>query len=617
MSRVRLLAATIIVASWAGQVSMAAKATASKPAEAAAPRIAVFRLSGEMREGPPQFDLGLEMEERNSLYQLLERFRKAAKDPTLKGVVLTFDEAQIGWGQTQQLRRSIKELQKADKDVYCYLESAGNGTYYAAAAASQVCMTPIGDLNLIGMHVEQSFFKGLLDKIKVEADIEHVGAYKGAGEPFTRTEPSPEAKEMIEWLVKDLFDQLLAGIASDRKLTRERVSALVDEGPYTAARAKQAGLIDETMYAEEFIESLKDRYGSNLVLDHKYGRKKGPEIDFSSPFAFFKLLGEAGKKRSRTKPEIAVIYVDGMIMTGKTEEGFFGDSGTVGSTTLRRVLNKAAADEQVKAVVLRVNSPGGSALASDIIWHAAADLAEDKPLVVSMGDVAASGGYYVAMGAPTVFAEEGTITGSIGVVGGKLVTKGLWDWAGVTTWEMNLGQNADLYSSNRRFDDRQREVVRKYMREVYDEFTGRVKDSRGDRLKGDIEELAGGRVYTGRQALAKGLVDRLGGLNDAVAFAAEKAELKDYELRILPEPQNFVEAIIKGLSGETDDDEAPEQISLGRGWLRQMPEVAQVLRALERIDPSRARLAADWLKVAETLAGEHAVMVVPSAFTIR
>ena len=203
------------------------------------------------------------------------------------------------------------------------------------------------------------------------------------------------------------------------------------------------------------------------------------------------------------------------------------------------------------------------------------------------------------------------------MVGGKLVTKGLWDWAGVTTWEMNLGQNADLYSSNRRFDDRQREVVRKYMREVYDEFTGRVKDSRGDRLKGDIEELAGGRVYTGRQALAKGLVDRLGGLNDAVAFAAEKAELKDYELRILPEPQNFVEAIIKGLSGETDDDEAPEQISLGRGWLRQMPEVAQVLRALERIDPSRARLAADWLKVAETLAGEHAVMVVPSAFTIR
>lgn len=597
---------------------------ASVPREAAAQssdsggRIAVFRLHGPLEEAPPPFDFGLDMEPQRSLYGLLDRFGKAKKDDRLKAVVLIFDEPILGWGQRQELRRAILDLRASDKDVYCYLEEVDGGTYQVAAAGSRVYITPTGGISLMGLHVEEAYIKGLLDKIGVKADIEHIGDYKGAGEPFTRTGPSDEAKEMLDWLLRDLFDQMVQGIAEDRQITPDEARALIDRGPFTAHQAQEARLVDDVMYAEAFADSLKERYGRSVELVHNYGERELPEIDFSSPLAILKFFGEVmSTAKAGRRPSVAVVHVDGMIVTGKTEEGLFGDSGTVGSTTLRRVLSRAREDDSVKAVVLRVSSPGGSAVASDIIWHAAVELGEEKPLIVSMGDVAASGGYYVSAGAATIFADPGTITGSIGVVGGKLVTAGLWDWLGVTFHEMKLGENADLYNTNRPFDDRQRAIVRRQMQEVYDAFTNRVKEGRGDRLKGDLAKIAGGRVYTGRQAQANGLVDKLGGLSEAIKFAAAEAKISDYEIRLMPEPKNFLEMLFRGLTGEENDEDSGSIEISSRGWLPRTPAARELLGLLGRVDPVRARAVRQSLLRLEMLAEESVLLVMPADLIVR
>jgi protease-4 len=334
----------------------------------------------------------------------------------------------------------------------------------------------------------------------------------------------------------------------------------------------------------------------------------------------FKIFGEMmSKTKSGSKAQIAVLYVDGMIVSGKTEDSLFGDGGTVGSTTIRRVLAKIRDDDQVKAVVLRVNSPGGSALASDIIWHAGEVLAEDKPLIVSMGDTAASGGYYIAVSSSTIFAEPGTITGSIGVIGGKMVTQGLFDWLGITFHETTLGKHADLYNTNRPFTEEQRQLVRKTMGQVYGEFKNRVVEGRKGKIKDDIESLAGGRVYTGRQAKAKGLVDQLGGLQDAIKFAATKAKVSNYDVVEYPQPKNFLEAFFKGLSGDKDEDTV--QVTAGAaspyGWLLKSPPVADLTRTLMKIDPVKARAVLQTLFRLELLSREDVLLVTPGELTIR
>ncbi|GMV96405.1 MAG: putative protease IV SppA [Phycisphaerae bacterium] len=603
-----------------GMVAAVAVGWIARPAPAAEGpgQIVMFNLSGPILEAPSEFDL-FALEQSKTLHDLLERFRRVKKDEAVKAVVVTFDSPMLGWGQMQELRQALKDLRSADKEAYVYLEEASGGLYQLAAAGSKLVMSPTGTLDLTGLHAEQTYFKGLLDKIGVVADFEHVGAYKGAGEPFTRTEPSPEAREMMEWLFKDLFDQMVTGIAESRQMTPEHVRELIDAGPYTAKEALKAKLIDETAYVEDFVRTLRRRYGENVKFVYNYGARKGPEIDLSNPFAFFKIFSEAMQPgKTAAKPAIGIVYLDGMIMTGKTEPGFFGPSGLVGSTTIRRVLNKARDDDSIKAVVFRVDSPGGSALASDIIWNAARELSARKPLVVSMGNVAASGGYYVSMGAKTIFADPATLTGSIGVVGGKLVTKGLWDWAGVSFHEYSYGKNADLMNSNRKWDDRQRAIMRKYMEDIYGEFTDRVRKGRGDRLKKDLEELAGGRVYTGKQALALGLVDKLGGLQDAVKFAAAGANLSDYDIRLLPEKKNFIDLLMKSLMGQSPEDEEVAVQALPRlGWTLQASAVRELLPALRQMDPFKARAVIRSLMRIELLAREGTLMVLPAEITVR
>jgi protease-4 len=315
---------------------------------------------------------------------------------------------------------------------------------------------------------------------------------------------------------------------------------------------------------------------------------------------------------------VAIVYVDGMIVPGASQPSPFGGGNVAFSSDVRRALQKALDDDSVKAVVLRIDSPGGSAVASDIILDATKRVAAKKPFIVSMGNIAGSGGYYVACGADTIFADETTITGSIGVVAGKFVTNPMWDKIGITFHEYNRGKNAGLLASSKKFDDEQRKQLKGWMDEVYDTFKKHVTDARGNRLKKPIDEIAGGRVYTGRQALELGLVDQIGTMNDAIKHVAKKANLADgYAVRVIPEPKNFVEMLVEGMSGEKSADDAkhvfagsaPMKLSLPRNGGSNITDLA--LPYLRQVDPSRVGVIQSALQRLDVLQNEGVLLAMP------
>ncbi|MCK6485571.1 MAG: signal peptide peptidase SppA [Phycisphaerae bacterium] len=571
-------------------------------------KIVHVRLRGPMPEAPPPMELSLAFggEQPLSMFELLKRLNKLRKDDEVQGVLVELDEAMLGMAQIQELRGQFEKLRAADKDVWVFSEFMTPGHYLLASSASKVVMIPTGELLLLGLYGEGLYFKNLLDKIKVEADIIHCGDYKSAGEPLYRTGPSKESQEQTERLLTSIYGQMCKQIAESRKLSSDEVSSLFDKGWFSAEEAKRARLVDDLMYREDLNKALKKRYGSDFELVRDYGKEKGPKIDFNNPFGVFSFFGEMmkGTKDKSTRPSIAVIYVDSMIVSGKSEQGLMGNSS--GSATIRRAIEKAAEDSSVKAVVLRVDSPGGSAIASDVICEAIKRCKREKPVIVSMGDVAASGGYYVSCLGDTIFAQPGTITGSIGVVGGKLVTKGMWDWLGVTSHEFKRGARADIMNTNRKFNEDERQVIEGMMVRVYDVFKERVVAGRGQKLKGEIEGLAGGRVYSGEDALANGLVDRLGGLADAVQFAADQADVTRYELRVIPEPKNLFDMIIKELMGEKDDDDVSTR--LGDRWLAS-PPLREMLPLIARSDPVKAEEIRRFLIQLDLLATENVMVV--------
>lgn len=593
-------------------LAVVAGALAARPARAAS-KIVHFRLAGAMNESPSEFDLSFGEGRPKSFMELLDRYQDAASDPDVKAVVLTVESPDVGLSQIEELRDAVKQLRAAGKEVYCHAEALDLHTYLLAAGCSRLAMVPTGELMLLGIHGEIGFYKGLLDKLGMQADMLHIGAYKGAAEPFTRTEPSSEFREQTERLFTDLYDQIVTHLAESRSLTKEKVVALIDEGPYTAEWAKQAGLIDEIAYRRDFVKDIEARY-PGAEIDSDYGRTKAPEIDFSNPWAIFVELRKLFEQvQAPAKPAVAVVYVDGLILPGKSEQNpLMGN--LAGSTTVRHALEQAADDPMVKAVVLRVDSPGGSALASEIIWKATQRVAEKKPLVVSMGNVAGSGGYYVSCGGQTVFADPTTITGSIGVVGGKFVLRGLWDKLGISTYAVSRGKNAAMFSTERPFTDAERAKTMALMEHVYQTFKSRVSQGRGEHLADDLENLAGGRVYTGCEALKIGLVDRLGGLHEAIRYAAGQARVGEYEVRVLPKPKTLMDLIAEAITGESEEDK------LGGSSVRLLlrtPALRPAAESLRLLDPAGFRNLVRAIQRIGLLQRERAVTVMPFDLTVR
>jgi protease-4 len=578
------LAAALATALFAPAARAQEKPAGEAEPEAPKPRVAVFRLSGSVKETPKDDVLNLGGESSTPLWTLIERMDKAAKDPAVKAVVVILEGASVGAAQTSDIRAAMERLKAAGKDVYGHADSIGSlGQYVLLSGATRVSAVPTADLWINGLYGEAPYIRALLEKIGVLPDFLTCGDYKSAAEMFMRDGPSKEADAMQNWLMDSLYDTMVARIAAGRKVDADRVKGWIDAGPHTAEKAKELGILDAVEHRQELEALIKKTHGDDVVLDRKYGKKEEPKLDASNPFGLFKFLGEimAASKVDKKKPAIGVVYVDGAIVLDAAGGlAAFQDEAAVG-VKIRRALEDAANDDAVKAVVLRVDSPGGSALASEIILDATKRVKAKKPLVVSMGDVAGSGGYYVACGADTVFADDATITGSIGVVSGKLATGGLFDKVGVAFKSYRRGKNAGMLASNVVFTPEERTKMQEYMDDIYGVFKGHVVAIRGDKLKKPIDELAGGRVYTGKQALELGLVDKLGGFHDAVAFAAEAAKLTDYDVRAIPKAKSVIEEILEQSSG---DDDRKDLVRAPGGSIL-LEAAAPFLRAL---DPARA-----------------------------
>jgi protease-4 len=540
-------------------------------------RLAILTLKDSLPESAGQ--MGLFGETSLDLREAIGRLEKASKDKSIAGVVLDIQNPSIGRGKIEELRAAISRFRAAGKKVYAQLESAMPADYLVACACDEIVMPEPGVLVLPGIHAEATFYKGLLGKLGIQADFIHMGAYKGAAEPLTREKFSEPVRENMTSMIDSMYDDMVTTIVKNRPLSIAQARDAIDQGLLTATRAKELGLIDRVAYSDSLRKELTNAYDAqSLVYVKNYGQKE-IDTDFSGPMGFFKLMqvmmGGSSTSTQRGGKKIAIVYAVGPIMTGKSESDPFGGQ-ILGSTTIVEALREADKDKQVVAIVLRIDSPGGSALASDLIWHETQVI--EKPIVASMGDVAGSGGYYIAMGADKIVAAPGTITGSIGVVGGKLAIRGLYDKVGISTETIERGKNSGLFSSSGRFTDSQRAVVTEMMEDIYRQFTTKAAAGRKMPIE-KLRELAGGRIFTGTQAKENGLVDELGTLHDAIAEAKKLAGLDadaDVRIEVLPEPTNFLESLFGDLDKE-------EEVRIGRGLESLAPELLQIARKAYRL----------------------------------
>ncbi|MGD2108731.1 MAG: signal peptide peptidase SppA [Phycisphaerae bacterium] len=585
----------------------------SKPAEPAR-EIAYFKIKGALTETPVEVPPLFGSKPPLSLKSLLERLKEARRDPDIVAVVIDVQEAAMGMAQLQEIHAEVRKFAAVDKEVFIHSDALTTGTYAAATSGSHISMVPTGTLWLVGVYGESPYLRGTLDKLGCVPDFEQCGDYKSAGEMFTRTGPSDEAAAMLKWLLDGLYEDLVKLIADSRGMSTDKVKALIDQGPYTAEEALEAGLIDSVQHRQDFIADLKSRYGKSVKVVTDYGEEDPWDVP-EDPFAMFAWMMKMFNPTPKTftEPSVAIVYVEGVILPGAAEPSPFGPTEGAYSTTIRKALDKAAEDDSVKAVVLRVDSPGGSALASEIILDASRRVAAKKPLVVSMGNVAGSGGYYVTCAADTIFADSSTITASIGVISGKIVTTGMWDKVGVSWHPQQRGEMAAILSSAKRFSDAERAKLRHYMETVYDIFKGHVTKARGDRLAMPIDELAGGRVFTGAQALDLGLVDKIGGLHDAIKFAANRAGIGEYEIRIIPEPANIFDMLMGSVK-----EEGFTRMSAGKTLdLTVHPLFSAMLPTLAKTDPQRFRAIMHALTRLQLVHDEGVVMMMPVDYVIR
>jgi protease-4 len=505
-----------------------------------------------------------------SLTGLVMQFKKAKVDKRIKAILLDVNTSGVGWGKAEEIRDAITDFRTSGKPVYAYIEFGLNKEYYIATACDKIIVPPPGELFINGLAADVMFFRGSLDKLGIYPDIYQIGEYKTAGNMFTQKKMTDPHRKYIDEMLNDLYDRYVNAIAQTRKKTPDEVKALIDNAPYNADQAKAAGLIDEAMYRDEVEKQFKKLLGYKDT--DSFVAIRGSEYRDVSPESLGLNKGE----------RIAVIYASGEIGSGSSENSPSGDQ-SIGSDTVAKALNDAAADKTIKAVVLRVDSPGGSGLASDIIWRAVETTNQKKPVVVSMSDVAASGGYYISASAAKIVAQPSTITGSIGVLAGKPVMRGFYDWLGISNEYVLRGKNAGMFRETEKFSDDERAKFEEWIKTTYyRDFVPKVAKGR-NRDAQYIDSVAQGRVWTGQQAKDRGLVDEFGGLDKAIEVAKQLAKIpadKGVERVILPYPTTFLQELLSG-GGENSNTEVQQQ----RAVYAALPEDARrALRYMALMD---------------------------------
>jgi protease-4 len=450
---------------------------------------------------------------RRQLRPTLRALHDAAEDRRVVGLI-----AKVGgtwpWAAMQELRLGVEAFVASGKPALAWTESFAEGSrsmagYVLATAFGEIWLQPGGEVGLLGVGIETTFLRGALNRLGIEPQFEQRYEYKNAADVLLRTEFTEAHREALERLAESVYEDAVATIAAARRLPHDRVRELIDTGPRPASEAQVAGLVDKLGYRDQAYDAMRARTGGE------------PELLFADRWRPRRKIAPPPHRRGH----VAFVDVRGVIATGRSRRGAFGRQA--GSDTVAAQLRAAHDNDRARAVVLRVDSPGGSAVASEVIWREVSRLRESgKPVVVSMGDVAASGGYYIACPAEVILALPSTLTGSIGVLGGKLVADHLLDRLGINTGAVQQGARARMYSFRRGFSEDERERFRVIIDTIYDDFVAKVADGR-QRPVADIEAIARGRVWTGRDAAEAGLVDELGGLRDAVRIARKRGNLPE------------------------------------------------------------------------------------------
>lgn len=557
------------------------------------PTIALIEIEATPVERPSPLAWLLGAESEPTLRDVVTLLRRAADDAASRGVVVRLREAPLSMTQAEELGREIRRVRASGKKVHVFTDFYGPAEIVLGAHADEVIIQEGGAASLPGLFMEELFLADALEWAGVKAELVQVGAYKGANEAMTRSAPSPEWDQNINSLLDGMYANLRGAIKRGRRLDDARLDgAMRAAWMADGATARAAGLLDASVDLPDLSDHLARGYGAPGVswvnIEHEAG---AAAPDMSNPFAALASLFQ----QPDTAPDrdtIAVVHVDGPIIDGEsTQGGLFGESG-VGSTTIRRILEELESDDLVKGVIVRINSPGGSATASEIIWQGLHRLSKTKPVWASVGDMAASGGYYVAVGSQRIYANESSILGSIGVVGGKLATTGLYDKLKVRSVGRARGPMGHILGSSDPWTDAEREQVRAKMQETYDLFVSRVSAGRPGI---DLSRTAEGRLFTGADAVNLKMADKIGGLQDAVADMAAHLNLAEgaYDVLEYPGPASLLDVIGDALGAaapggaraKRDDRALAPVIAAGRALVgeRHWPSVRDHLGALMQL----------------------------------
>jgi len=480
------------------------------------------------------------------LNDILDNIKKAGEDNKIKGIYLQLSGLQTGIATIEEIRNALDDFKKSGKFIIAFSDTYTQGSYYLASVADKIYLNPGGSVNLIGLSADLVFFRKTLEKLDIEPEVIRHGKFKSAVEPFMYDRMSPENREQIRTYVGSIWEHMVQQISGSRNISAEKINLFADSLlMWNINSALDYGIIDAALYKDQVLDSLAKH--SNTA--------KSRDLEFVTHNKYLRVPKTgAGKGYSRNK--IAVIYAEGDIIPGEMGEGF------IGSESVSRAIRNARQDSAVKAIVFRVNSGGGSALASEVIWREL-DLARQvKPVIASMGDVAASGGYYIVAPADTIVASPNTITGSIGVFGLLINAQGFFNnKLGITFDVEKTNAWSDFASIYRPLSTEERIVLQKMVDETYNTFVTRVSVGR-DRDFADIDKIGEGRVWSGKNALELGLVDVLGGLSDAVDLAAEKAGISDYRVVDLPHLEDPLTQVMKELTGDVRERIIKKELSV-------------------------------------------------------
>lgn len=600
----RRTSASRIVRDQISSISEEIRKADSKPESSARNVALLFDITGEMRERGDTL-IGLARRQK-SLKDYLDLMRKACDDKDVRTVVVRLSATELGLAKAQELRGAISEFRNRGKKTIAIFDDDSQPAYLVACACDEVVMPPSGDLMLTGVAADAYFLRGLLTKLGVEAQVLSVGKYKSFGEMFTEDDYTTPARENMSEIVEDVYSQLVEVIATSRKMTPNQAEAIVNSGPRSPTEALQSRLIDRIAYADDVYESL-EKEGFTLADGSDYFKRGRVKLEDVNLFSLLSLINKPSLTDDKTVkyPQVAVVYAVGSIVLGSGSGIGLADDEEIASNDFIETLDEIATDKKIKAVILRVDSPGGSAFASDLIWKKIDALKRIKPVVATMGDVAASGGYYIAMAANKVIAHEGTITGSIGVVGGKINLGGGYNKLGISKSTVSRGAFANLYSETTNFSPDERKLVETMMRRTYDDFVAKAAESRKMKRE-DIDRIAQGRIWTGRLAKKEGLVDEIGGLARAVTETKNLLGLKkDDRVSLVTYPKELTvfDLLQKAFGGAAS-------IRLSAGVVAEA-SVAEVL------PPDTARVLSFARKVARLFIRERILAVMPCLPVIR